>query len=355
MAGAGQTWSAFSMGRDKYGRWLYAPAGTPITTSEGEQIGELRSAGVQLVPIDAWWVGWWWEDQTITIEIATPATIEDHEVTYTDLEIDLWANREGEHGIVDLEEYDASRSAGRISDDDDRHVQAVVGDLDRRLARSVEPFGDVGWDWLSGATRNQVRVVSYDPDWPRRFEAAGEEIRPLLPDGSRVEHVGSTAVPGLAAKDIVDIAVVVPRLDDLELVVERLEAVGYQARRAAFDDDPGHVFLRMMHAGRRSQHVHLYVDHNVNLIGVVAVRDLLRADPDARQRYQDVKLALAGAEPYDLGAYIEGKSDTVQQLLETAIAHTSTATATFGPSANEAATQRSSPPSQADSSSKHVH
>ena len=69
-----------------------------------------------------------------------------------------------------------------------------------------------------------------------------EQIWPLLPAGSRVEHVGSTAVPGLAAQDIIDIAVVVPSLDDLDPVIDRLEAISYQARQAAFDADPGHVF-----------------------------------------------------------------------------------------------------------------
>ena len=121
-----------------------------------------------------------------------------------------------------------------------------------------------------------------------------------------------------AAKDVIDIAVVVPSLEELDAVVDRLEAIGYQARRAAFDADPGHVFLRKLHDGRRTQHVHVYVDGNPDLVDVVAVRDLLRGDAMSRQRYQAVKLALAEAAPYDLGAYVQGKNSVVQDLIRTA-------------------------------------
>lgn len=186
------------------------------------------------------------------------------------------------------------------------------------LGQSSEPFDEVGWNWFSGASRNQVNVVVYNPEWPRRFAAARERIWPLLPAGSRVEHVGSTAVPGLAAKDIIDIAVVVPSIDDLEPVIDRLEAIGYQARQAAFDADPGQVFLRKLDDGRRCQHVHVYVDGNSNLIEMVAVRDVLRSDAASRQRYQAVKLSLAKAAPYDLGAYVQGKNRVVQDLIQTA-------------------------------------
>ena len=284
----------------------------------GEQVSTLNLAGAHLVPADDWWVAWWWEDRTVTVKITTPASVKDREVTYTDLGIDLWANARGEIGIAGLDDYEVVRAAGLITDDQHHHVQAAVADLQARLGQSTEPFGEIGWNWLSGVSRNQVSVVVYDPEWPRRFAAARQQIGPLLPAGSRVEHVGSTAVPGLAAKDVIDIAVVVPSLEELDAVVDRLEAIGYQARRAAFDADPGHVFLRKLDDGRRTQHVHVYVDGNPDLVDVVAVRDLLRGDAMSRQRYQAVKLALAEAAPYDLGAYVQGKNSVVQDLIRTA-------------------------------------
>ena len=318
VAGSGQSWAAFSMGRNEYGTWLYAPAGTPVTATRGEQVSRLRLAGAQLVPSDAWWVAWWWEDRTVTVDITTPASVKDRVVTYTDLDIDLWANARGEHGIANLDDYDMVRAAGLITDNQHQHVQVAVADLHDRLGQSTEPFGEIGWNWLSGVSRNQVNVVVYNPEWPRRFAAAREQIWPLLPAGSRVEHVGSTAVPGLAAKDIIDIAVVVPSIADLDPVIDQLEAIGYQARQAAFDADPGHVLLRKLDDGRRSQHVHVYVDGNPNLIEVIAVRDLLRSDAASRQRYQAIKLALAKAAPYDLGAYVQGKNSIIQDLNQTA-------------------------------------
>ena len=94
----------------------------------------------------------------------------------------------------------------------------------------------------------------------------------------------------------------------------------FRSRRQAFGDDPGHVFIRRLVDGHRSHHVHLYVDQHPNLTGVLALRDLLRVDPDARLRYQTVKLALAEAGPFDRDGYAAGKNEVVQDLLQTALA-----------------------------------
>ncbi len=245
-------------------------------------------------------------------------------MSYVDLELDLWADQHGGHGLVDQDEYDSARAAGLITDEQHRHASVAAADLDRQLAGWVEPFGQVGWRWFSGVTRNEQNVVAYDPSWPAKFATAREEMLPLLPPDSRVEHFGSTSVPGLAAKDCLDIAVIVPSLDQFDEVIDQLESIGYEARRNAFGDDPGHVFIRRLTEGRRTHHLHLYVDAHPNLLGVLAFRDLLRTDPEARVRYEEVKFALTESAPFDRGGYMAGKNDIVQELLQTALARRTT-------------------------------
>lgn len=313
--GRSRVWSAFWLADDAYGHWLYAPAGTPNHTPDDEPLDTLSTDGVQLVPTDGWWVAWWWADGLITIDITTQPAVAAATVGYVDLELDFWA-RDGDVGLVDQEEYAASRAAGLITDDQDHAVQATVADLGRRLTAGDEPFGLIGRDKLRTVLRNEVRVLPYDPSWPIRFRVARDEMLPVLPAGTRVEHVGSTAVPGLSAKDCLDIAVIVGDRSLFDSTIAALEALGYEARRAAFDDDPDHVFIRRLSGGRRSHHLHLYVADNPNLGRVLAFRDLLRSDPAARQRYQAVKLQLADSRRFDRTGYMNGKTEVITDLLD---------------------------------------
>lgn len=148
LAGQTRVWRARFVGSDEHGIWLYAPAGTPNRTPAGQLFGTLSHDGVQLVPVDGWWVAWWWADGSITLDVTTPAVIDGPSVTYVDLELDLWAN-DGDHGLVDQDQYDAARTAGLISDEQDGPARAATNDLERQLAERVEPFGDEGWNWLS--------------------------------------------------------------------------------------------------------------------------------------------------------------------------------------------------------------
>ena len=160
-------------------------------------------------------------------------------------------------------------------------------------------------------------VVAYDPAWPLLFRSVRERLQELL-DGSEVliEHVGSTAVPGLAAKPIVDIDVVVPSGPDSPDAVRRLESGGYIHRgdlgipgREAFDvplDLPYH-HLYVVAAGTKP-----HLDH-------VLLRDHLRSHPDAAERYGRRKLEvghLITAESRQ--AYMEAKASIVEELLAVA-------------------------------------
>jgi GrpB-like predicted nucleotidyltransferase (UPF0157 family) len=160
-----------------------------------------------------------------------------------------------------------------------------------------------------------IVVVDPDPAWPRVFETLRETIWPAVSDVAlAIEHVGSTAVPGLAAKPIVDIDVVVPA-GRAPLAIARLVDVGYVHKgdlgvpgREAFGQPPG------------TPRHHLYVCEvgNTALANHLAVRDRLRADPAAARAYGELKRRLATQFADDVDAYVEGKTAFILDLLRAA-------------------------------------
>ena len=158
-----------------------------------------------------------------------------------------------------------------------------------------------------------VQVVAYSPEWPRAFERVAGPLRAALAGlpSAAVEHVGSTAVPGLAAKPILDIDVIVDG-PEVPAAVAALAGLGYRhggdlglAGREAFEapdaDPPRHVYV----CRRGTLHVRNHL----------AVRDTLRERPDLRDAYAGVKLALAADPRIDMAAYLAGKSEVLQAVL----------------------------------------
>ncbi|GAA2850603.1 GrpB family protein [Microbacterium arabinogalactanolyticum] len=158
-----------------------------------------------------------------------------------------------------------------------------------------------------------ILVVPYSDEWPAQFAAVAEELARALsgvPVGS-IEHVGSTAVPGLAAKPIIDIDIIVGR-PDLVAAIAALEAAGYE--HAGDLGLPGREAFRTPDQ-RPARHVYLCVEGTLHLRNHLAVRDVLRRDALLRQRYGEVKLALAGDAEMDIDTYIAGKSGVLQEVL----------------------------------------
>lgn len=158
-----------------------------------------------------------------------------------------------------------------------------------------------------------VEVVAYREEWPEQFaRVAGTLARALIGVRSaRVEHVGSTAVPGLAAKPILDIDVIVDR-SERQAAIVALEALRYVHRgdlgvagREAFrapDDEP-------------RRHVYVCDAGSLNVRNHLAVRDVLRRRDDLRDEYAAVKLALAADPSMDMDTYLARKSDVLQRVL----------------------------------------
>ena len=164
--------------------------------------------------------------------------------------------------------------------------------------------------------KRTVIVVDYDPAWPRDFEMLRQRIWPSLADVAlRIEHVGSTSVPGLAAKPIIDMTIVVATRDDVPKAIERLAQLGYVHRgnlgiddREAFDHP----------AGLRRHNLYVCPEGTIGVVNQVAVRDYLRANPEAATRYGALKKQLAERFPDDIDRYVLGKTDFVLDILRRA-------------------------------------
>lgn len=161
-----------------------------------------------------------------------------------------------------------------------------------------------------------VIVEDYDPAWPRDFEVLRQRIWPSLADVAlRIEHVGSTSVPGLAAKPIIDMTIVVSTRDGVPKAIEQLAMLGYVHRgnlgiddREAFDHP----------AGLPRHNLYLCPEGTIGVVNQVAVRDYLRLNPEAAAQYGALKKQLADRFPNDIDSYVLGKTDFVLDILRRA-------------------------------------
>ncbi|HEV3162767.1 MAG TPA: GrpB family protein [Isosphaeraceae bacterium] len=174
--------------------------------------------------------------------------------------------------------------------------------------------------------REEVSIAAYDPRWLALFEEEKLHLLSCLPLDliQRVEHFGSTAVPGLAAKPIVDMLVEVTSLERTRNeVVPILESQGYDYFwRPTLDDEPPFYawFIKRDARGIRTHHLHMveaHFDHWENLL----FRDYLIDHPEVALSYQSLKYELASAYPTDRVGYTKGKSEFIAKVMAMAREH----------------------------------
>lgn len=164
---------------------------------------------------------------------------------------------------------------------------------------------------VHGPRPTTVTIVEYDPAWPIRFERRAAELRAVL--GGRVrliEHIGSTSVPGLAAKPVVDIVVGIDDPDDEQAYLPDLEAAGYDLRVR----EPGHRCLRIGDPDE-PVNLHCYPPDGMEVRRYLAFRDRLRASEADRDLYVEAKRELARHEWRDINYYAETKSPAIDEII----------------------------------------
>jgi len=158
-----------------------------------------------------------------------------------------------------------------------------------------------------------VVVVDYDSAWPELFQQLRPPVWSLVCDVAlSIEHVGSTAVPGLAAKPIIDMSVIVASEREVPLAIARLATLGYVHL--------GNLGIEGREAFRRPDGLpphNLYVcpQGSLGLENQLAVRDYLRTHPETARAYGELKTRLAREFPQDIDSYVAGKTDLILGIL----------------------------------------
>lgn len=160
-----------------------------------------------------------------------------------------------------------------------------------------------------------VYVVDYNPEWPRLFEQARAELAPAFGHWAHaILHVGSTSVPGLAAKPIIDIAVVTAHYPLPDAVIAAVCALGYE-HKGEFGIPRRHYFKR---GAPQTHHLHVLERDNEDLARLLLFRDYLRAHPQDAARYETLKRELAARYRYQRETYTASKTALVHELVERA-------------------------------------
>jgi GrpB-like predicted nucleotidyltransferase (UPF0157 family) len=163
-----------------------------------------------------------------------------------------------------------------------------------------------------------VEVIPYDNRWPEMFREEAAKIREAVGGSVRdIHHIGSTSVPGMAAKPILDILVEVDRIESVDARRSRMESLGYEVRGE--NGIPGRRYY-CKGGDQRTHHVHVFQEGSDEVIRLLVFRDYLMAHPAEAAAYSDLKRCLAEQFPTDIAAYVAGKDAFVKALEQRALA-----------------------------------
>lgn len=169
----------------------------------------------------------------------------------------------------------------------------------------------------------RIEVVAYNPNWPNQFAELRKlyeyELDNLI---QRVEHVGSTSVPGLAAKPILDIDLVIKDWDVLPLIIDKLNELGYTYQgdlgvkdRESFKRQDEYVPYSEPQRAWPIHHLYVCIEGGEGLVNHITLRNYLRAHPEKVEEYAQLKQELAARYTYDIDAYVEGKTQFIMSIV----------------------------------------
>jgi GrpB-like predicted nucleotidyltransferase (UPF0157 family) len=158
----------------------------------------------------------------------------------------------------------------------------------------------------------KVAVTAYNPDWPSRFQREAEHIRAIFKgEILNIYHIGSTSIPGLAAKPVIDIMPVVNQIEKVDRFNTEMISLGYEPRGE--NGLPGRRYFQKG-GNLRTHHVHIYEKGSPEITRHLAFRDYLRENNEDAKQYGTLKLELAKQFPFAIDSYIKGKEALVQEI-----------------------------------------
>jgi GrpB-like predicted nucleotidyltransferase (UPF0157 family) len=165
---------------------------------------------------------------------------------------------------------------------------------------------------IGGPEKVDIVIVDYDPDWPRRFETERAKIAGALGERAlQIDHVGSTSVPGLAAKPIIDIDLAVTDSADEAAYVPDLVAVGFALRVR----EPDWEEHRMLRSPARDVHLHVFCPGSRENTRHLLLRERLRRNAPDRELYEATKRRLAARDWPTMQHYADAKTEVVEAIL----------------------------------------
>lgn len=170
--------------------------------------------------------------------------------------------------------------------------------------------------------KDNVEIVSYNPQWPRDAEIEIERIKSILPSNEiiDIQHVGSTAIPGLSAKPIIDIQISAKSLDAMKVIaVPLLQKLGYEFWHD--NPDPERMFFvkgMPTYGEKRTHHIHIFNHDSKHWYNKIVFRDYLISHPDCAKEYEELKYHLSKVHFYDREKYTDEKKAFVNKILQLA-------------------------------------
>ncbi|MEW4022570.1 bifunctional GNAT family N-acetyltransferase/GrpB family protein [Bacillus sp. YAF8] len=158
--------------------------------------------------------------------------------------------------------------------------------------------------------KRKAEVIPHQPEWKEMFEREKANLLRIFGRALHsVSHIGSTSIPGMAAKPVIDILAEVKEISDADRFSPQLEALGYEAK-----GENGIEGRRFFQKGgnKRTHHVHIYETGHPDVGRHLLFRDYLTAKPEKAAQYMKLKNGLAETYPYDMAKYIEGKKDWIK-------------------------------------------
>lgn len=160
----------------------------------------------------------------------------------------------------------------------------------------------------------RVEVVPHDPRWRDAFEAEAEQVAAALGENVlAVHHVGSTAIPDIYAKPVVDLLVEVRDISEVDGRSPSMESLGYEVM-GEYGIPGRRYFRKETREGLRTHHVHAFEAGSVEAERHLAFRDYMIAHPEDAQKYSELKRKLAEQHPHSIDAYMDGKDGFIKEM-----------------------------------------
>ncbi|MCT8140260.1 GrpB family protein [Anaerobacillus sp. CMMVII] len=158
----------------------------------------------------------------------------------------------------------------------------------------------------------RVEVLPYSVEWLEMFQEESEKLRDLFENEIlNVYHIGSTAIPNIKAKPVIDIMVEVTNIGEVDKFNNKMEQLGYEVM-GEYGISKRRFFIKG--GDNRTHHVHIYEEGNEEIVRHLAFRDYMIAHPEEAMKYSELKLTLAEKFPTNIAKYIEGKNNYIKAI-----------------------------------------